>query len=634
MPRLSSRARAARFGPFTVDLRTGELLKNGRRIRLQVKPFRILAALLEAPGELVSREELRRRLWPDDTFVNFDHSLGNALNRLREVLNDSAESPRYIETLPKRGFRLIVPVAVEEEPEQEPETPSAPALKEKAQAVAPRKWGSRRSKLIIAALSFAAAVILAAVTWRTLRERVPTRALLVVLPFENLSGDSTQELFCAGMTEEMIAQLGRLDPTQLGVIGRLSAMQYKGRSSGVEQIGKELNVDYVLESSVRLQEGGRVRITVRLVKVRDQVQLWTQSYDRPTDDILEVQTDVAMGVARAIRMRLANQQPSRLGYEQHVNPEAREAYLRGRHFLDKFSYDGLGHSIRYFNLALEKEPDYALAQSWQAASHALLGHFAVLRPSEAYPKCKEFAGKAIQNAPQLAEPHTQLGLCTMFYDYDWATAERELKTALQLDPNSPLAHYGYSTYLLARGQFSEALAEIEQARALDPLSLIVNSDLAWFHFAAGRYPQAEAQLKKTLELDPNFPVAHLYLGDLYQHMGREAEAFEELVELTRLTGGAERIPMLRRAFSTNGMIGVRRQDLIRLQHTERNTYVPAYWLALAHANLGEKDRALEALELAYAERHWMMTLLKVDPRLNAMRSEQRFQELLKKVGLN
>lgn len=620
MPDLPSRAAAARFGPYAVDLRTGELLKDGRRIRLPEKPFQILATLLENPGELVSREELRRRLWPDDTFVDFDHALGNALNRLRQALNDSAESPRYIETLPKRGFRLIVPAELRP-------APSEPGAKAQALPRSPRIW----KVAIVSAVGVT--LIVAVIAWRQFAVVSPGRALLVVLPFENLSGDANQEIFCDGMTEEMIAQLGKLDPGQLAVIGRLSAMQYKGRAKGIPQIGNELGVDYVLEGSVR-RERDRQRITVRLLRVRDQVQLWSQNYEREADNLLAVQTDVALGVARAIRMRLTPQQRALLATEQPVSAEAREAYLRGRHFFDKFSSDGLGRAIKHLNLALEKEPNYALAQSWLAASYALLGHFGVVRPQEAYGRCRELAAKGIENGPALAEPHTEMGLCTMFIEHDWVAAERELKTAIQLNPNSPLAHYGYYAYLLARGNFDDALAEIEHARALDPLSLIINCDLGWLHFAARRYPQAEAQLKKTLELDPSFPVAYLYLNDLYERMGRDDQAFDATLELTRLTGGAAQIPDLRRAFLNDGLKGVRRHSLQQMKQQAQSHYIPPQWIALAHISLGEKDQALAALEQAYDERQWSITLLKIDPRLDSLRGDPRFEELLKKTKLN
>lgn len=569
-----------RFGPFEADLHAGELRRQGLRIKLQEQPFQILAMLLERPGNVVTREELQKKLWPTDTFVDFDHGLGSAINKLRQALGDSAENPRYIETLPKRGFRFI------------------------------------------------------AVVERGTRGAPQGKVMLVVLPFENLSRDPEQEFFSDGMTEEMITQLGGLEPQRLGVIARASAMQYKHSTKSAAQIGGELGVDYLLEGSAR-RAGGRVRITAQLIQVRDETHVWAESYEGDLRDILKLQREVAAAVAREIQLKLTPQQQARLGQTRPVNPEAHEAYLKGCFFWNKFTVEGLLRSQEYFKEAIDKDREYAPAYAGLATSYALQGNLSVLPPQEAYPKSKAAAARAIQLDETVSLAHSALGWPTMFYDRDWAGAEREFKRAIEINPSNAGAHQGHAFCFVVREQFDQALVEIQRAREFDPLSLIINSDVGFVEVFARQYDQALKQLQRTLEMDPNFPPTHSVLSYVYEAKGlfREANA-EDLKAGDFLRRNSSWVAEIQKAYDTSGWKGSWRKRLeLMLAAQAKGEHIPPYWLAMTYIRLGERQKALGWLEQAVEERFYLVVFLKVDPQFDSLRDEPRFHALLRRIGL-
>jgi TolB-like protein len=563
------------FGVFHVDLRAGELSKNGVKVRLQEQPFQILALLLEHAGEVVSREELRQRLWPADTFVDFDHSLGTAINKIREALGDSADNPRFVETLARRGYRFIAPVS-----------------------------------------------------------RPTGKVMLAVLPFDNLSGDPEQEYFSDGLTEEMIAQLGNLDPQRLGVIARATAMQYKHTNKGAKQIGQELGVDYLLEGSVR-REAGRARVTAQLVQVADQTHVWAQSYERDLRDILVLQRDVAGAIAQQIRLTLNADTRARLASTRPVDPEAHEAYLKGLYFWNKFSIPALNKSLEYFQQAIDKDPGYAQGYAGLAASYGILGNFGVLPPREAYPKAKAAAKKALEIDEGLSEAHSQLGWETLFYERDWTGAEREFRRAIELNPSNAIARDGLAMYLAALGRLDGAVAEIRRARDLDPLSLVINGDLGMILFFARQYDQALDHLQKTREMDPSFPPTYLHMGHAYEAKGMPEEAYQMYLKSITLSGGSQKFrAALEQAHAEGGWRGAWQKaiDLVR-QLQARGEYPDAYGVAERYMSLGDKNQALDWLLKAADERTFMVVFAKVDPRFDGLRSEPRFAELLRRIGL-
>lgn len=623
--------RFVRFGKFELDLRTAELQTNGTRIHLQEKPFQILVALLEQPGEMVTREELTRRLWPAGTFVDFDLSLNKAVNRLREVLQDSAEQPRYIETLPRKGYRFIGPLGVA--------AVAIPSGAHQAPSATHPETSSKRWPFSAKALT-AAGVFALALFGFVLAKRVspgqssPPHHIgsLAVLPLENLSGDPSQEYIADGMTDQLITDLGKLP--SLRVISRTSVMQYQNVHKPLPQIARELKVDAVVEGTAS-RSASQVRITAQLIEAATDRHLWAQSYEGDVRDVLGLQSQVARAIADEIRVNLTPQQQASLKTGKVVDPEAYEDYLKGRYFWNKRTEAGLDKSLEYFQRAIRKDPDYALAYAGLADSYTMLaaGEYAVLSPAEAVPKAKAAAEKALQLDNALAEAHSTLGYLKWSFDWDWQRAESEYQQAIALNPSYATAHHWYSIYLVEVGHFDEAVAEIRKAEALDPLSLIINADDGWILYNARRYDEAIQEVSRALELDPTFASAHWTLGLAYGGKGMSRKAIAEFQKAVKLSGGGTvSLAALGREYAAQGERQKALAILQRLNEQSKYRYVLPDGPAYIYTALGDHDRALELLAQAYSQHTDAMTLLKVEPRFDALRSDPRFMELLRRLS--
>ena len=625
------------FGSFEVDVASGELRRQGLKIRLQDQPFRLLVLLLDRAGDVVTREEVREKLWPADTYVDFDHSLNTAVRKLREALGDSAESPRYVETLARRGYRFIAPVAPRgSAPVAHPA--DADVVSVLPSPAARLSTSARRLLMLAIVVAICAAALVA--YWVVPRQGPTTqsarRLTLAVLPFDNLSGDADQEYLSDGLTEEMITQLGRLEPDRLRVLARSSTWKYKQAERDIGRIRRELGADYVLEGSLRLA-GERVRVTAELVQVDDQSQVWTATYDRDLGDVLIVQSEVAEAVARTIAVTLTPDAQARLARDRPVHADAYQDYLRGRFFLNRRTEAALRQALRYFHKAIAADPGYASAYSGLADCYWLLGATSVvggLPPRQAMPEAKAAALKALQIDGTLAEAHASLAEVNLLYDWDLAASEKEFRRALELDPNYTAAHHWYSHCLLALGRTEESLAESKRALELEPLSLVVGTHLGWHYLYARQYDQAIEQFRKTLELDPAFPQGQRSAAWAYLQKGMHSEAIAALrAALNSLGRDPEIEGELGYALGVAGRRAEALAMLEGLRHLSATRYVSPYSVALVHAGLGDRDQALAWLDKAYAERSDYMPYLNLEPMLDGLRSDPRFAALVARVGL-
>lgn len=621
-----------RFGVFEANLPARELRKHGIRIKLRGQPFEILAILLEKPGEIVTREVMQKRLWPADTFVDFEHSLNSAVKKLRQALGDSPENSRYIETIPRVGYRFVAPIQVIQEA-----SPQTDTTKREIQASPP---ASSMSKWAIVLTLSLAAVVLAGAFWGVRRfwprPAVPSgRIMLAVLPFENLTGDAGQEYFSDGLTEEMIAQLGRLDPERLGVIARTSVMHYKNNQEQSEQIGHELGVEYVLEGSVR-RDSDKVRISAQLIQVKDQTHLWARQYDRELTSLLALQGEIAQEIADEIELTLGGRKRIAADPKPATSPSSYEAYdlyLKGRYFWNKRTAQGFQQAIQNFQQAITKDPNYARAYAGLADTFALMSTWNFVPQSEFMPKARAAALRALQMDESLAEAHTSLALIAESYDYDWQTAEKEFRRAMQLDPGYATAHQWYAECLSWQGRFEEALAESERARQLDPLSVIIARDRGSILYFSRQYERAIEQFRAVREMDPDFPRSSGLIV-AYVQKAQFADALAEVGKQRTDRDSAWYWSSLAYIYDHSGQQAQARRALARLEylarHSQRDVAPP---LLFAYVGTDRKNEAVALLQKAYSEHSTAIVPIKVDPMYDPLRSDPRFQELLRRVGL-
>jgi TolB-like protein/DNA-binding winged helix-turn-helix (wHTH) protein/Flp pilus assembly protein TadD len=654
-----------RFGPFEAKTYVQELSKNGTKVKLRGQPFLILEVLLERAGEVVTREEIRQKLWPADTFVDFEHGLNTSIKKLRQVLCDSATEPRYIETLPRLGYRFIAPVeTVVESSAMKAAGGSGevPAVRESGGV--PPAAGSEVVRVFVAGehgrgrprLHFlvSATVVLAGVTlflgvsrtrewffglFRSTKNAAvaaassakPPRSI-AVLPLQNLSNNPAEDYFADGMTDELTTDLAQFG--SLRVISRTSAMHYKGASKTAPEIGHELGVDTLIEGTVQ-RVGNRVRIRVQLIDSASDRHLWARSYDHELKDVLVLQSSAARDIAEEVQGKVALPQvDARSINQQPVQPEAYEAYLKGRYFWNKRTEDGLKKSIEYFEQAISQDPKFAAAYAGLADSYSILGSD-VLPARVASSKAHTAANKALELDPTIAEGHAELGLVAFYYDWDWARAEQEFRRAIQLNQNYATAHQWYSYYLAAMGRFPEALEEARHAQQIDPLSLSINTTLAGRYRDLRQYAQAIDLSQRTLEMDSNFVPAHISLGAAYEEQSIWPQAiseYQKAVDLSQNSPAA--LSSLGTAYGYSGNREAARKVIGRLQEASMHHYVSAFDMATVFAGIGDRDGAFHWLEKGYTQRESQMAFISITRRLDPLRSDPRFTQLLQRMGLS
>lgn len=615
------RPRVFGFGVFELDLHTGELRRRGVKVPLQEQPLRLLGLLLENAGELVSREEIQTQLWPDDAYGDLDHRLNNAVNKIRIALGDSAENPRFLETIKRRGYRFTGPVNELRSVAEETSSARPP----------------RRSRLLKAAAALILALAGGLALWLSTgapSQPSPDKIMLAVLPVKNIGGDPTEDYLADGLTEEVILQLGRLSSSKLGVIARTSVMPYKTTEKGIRRIGEELGVNYILEGSVR-RESDQLRITIQLVRVDDQTPLWAESYNRTLEDVFSVQRDVAERASASLALAVlppANGRPEAPTRSQ----AAHHAYVKAQHFRDQGTEQGYYRAIEHFQLALAEDPLYARAYAGLASCQCLLaGHgLEILSPVETMPKAREFANRALELDSELAEAQAVLGMVRLKYEWDFAGAEESFQRALELNPSYAQAHFWYSLYLEAMGRSEEAVLQARRALELDPISKGAVANLAMQLVNAGRFEEASAEIAEALELHPGFWGTYWVLGKLHMNQRDYTEAttaFQNAVDLSERNSVS--LTSLASAYALAGRRSEAEALLQELQVLAKKRYLSPALVAGIYAGLGEKDEAFRLLEEAFRLRSRYLVWLKVALEYEQLRSDPRFQELIARIGL-
>ncbi len=632
-----------RFGVFEVDLRRAELRKQGMKVKLCGQPFQILAVLLEHPGELVTREEIRGKLWAGDTFIDFEHSVNSSVQRLREALGDAAEHPRYIETLPRHGYRFIAAV--------EPVAP-VPSLatggggEVRFQVRADRTFGlqepetpPRRKWWLVVASAAVIVALMALLVVRNvggLRERVlqavgaarePPLQIqsIAVLPFDNLSHDPEQEYFADGMTEELITNLGKI--SALRVISRTSVMRYKKTNKPLPEIARELNVDAVVEGTVQRSEN-RIRITANLLHAPTDRHLWAQTYEGDLGDVLALQSAVAQAVAREIKVAISPAESRGLARVRPVNPTAYELYLKGRYHCYKWTPEDFRKAIEYFQKAIDADPGWAKPYAGLATSYGWLWTEGAVPPQEALPRFNAALQTALAIDATDPEVRYALAASAFYYRWDWEEADREFQEALALDPNLVEARFEYAWFLSAMGRFPAAVAEAQRAVERDPLSVSANVALGDVLFVAHQDDRAIAQLRRTSELEPNDSRAHRFLAGIYEQKQMYGEAIAELQKVVKLGGAPPEKPTgLQHAYQQSGPEGYWMWQL-----SEAKRHNAPYEIALVYARLGNAGQAVAWLEKAYQQHYCYMVQLKTLRRWDSVRPDPRFQAVLRRMN--
>ena len=647
--------RTALFGPYALDLRSGELRKFGTKVKMGEQAFQILRLLLETPGEMVTREDLRTKLWATDTFVDFDHGLNSAVQRLRDCLSDSAGKPQWVETIPRRGYRFIGQVEWSDEslPSEIRSRPGNGGVQvessdSQGQAfvglepsdASRTTWGFNRRIALLAVVVLISLLAVLPIVRRIQGASAAKRALpiksLAVPPLANFSGDPNQEYFVDGMTDKLITNLAQL--SSLRVVSRTSIMQYKNNRKPLRQIARELQVDAVVEGSV-VRSGDQVRITAQLIDARDDHHLWAQSYDRDLRDILQLQGAVAGDIAEKVSSNLLSdhaQPPS--SAVRSLNPAAYDDYLKGRYYSQRLTNADLIKGIGYLERSIQQDPNYAPAYTDLAIAYAGLGSwFGWSPPGKAYPKAKAAALRALALDPNLAEAHTVLGWLYEEWEWNWAGAEKELQRAVELNPNSSLAHSRYAIYLVTTGQSANAESETKRTLELDPLSPLHRSTAAYVFTCVRQYDRAIQEARRAIEIDPTFADAHVNLAAALGAKGLYQEAFPEWLQYLNLSGDgelAQQLTVAAKEVSGSSDPGWKfgQITLRYFQKKSRTRYVSPLFIAGSYLNLGDKNHALEWLDKAYQERSPVLFAIKVDPSWDSLRSDPRFDKLIRKIG--
>jgi len=577
-----------RFGSFEVDLDGGQVVKHGIRIGVREQSFQVLALLLRRPGKIVTRDEIRQKLWHDGVFVDFDKSLNTAVARLRQALGDSADHPRFIETLPKRGYRFVAPVSTTLEA-----TPAS----------------------------------------------LPNRGRLLVLPFINLNGDPEQDYFCDAITDEVITELAAIAPEDLAVIARTTAMHYKGSHKDVGRIGRELAIDYVLEGGVRASSG-RIGINVQLIQVHDQAHVFAKKYETELRDVFEVESTIAQAVAARIGVNFSEDKGHAGGAARRtpklaVDVAAYDAYMRGRSLLGSWTAEGLARAKQFFEIAISREQQFALAHDGLAETYAWLGFNGFIRPKDGFSAAVFSALRAIEIDPGLAQTHALLGMLRSQLDYNWAEVDREMALALELDPGSPVVRFRYAASgLLPHGRMDEAIAEVQRALESDPLSLFMRAWLAQYFILMRQYDRTIEECQKIISLDPGYFFSYLALGEVLCERGLYSDAISQLRKAASRSGNAPLVlGYLGMALARSGDFVSARSVLADLYDAASQLYIPPTSLGTIHLGLGEIDKVFTCLERAIDDRDPIIIPIKTDPSLDPLRADPRFAALLRKMNL-
>lgn len=608
------------FGEFHLDIETGELLRNGVLVHLPHQPSQVLALLGRRQGRLVTREELRREIWGNDTFVDFEQGLNHCINQIRTALGDEAGQSRFIQTLPRRGYRFAAPVESVPGGAETAGPPAAPQPK-----AAGLRWWWILSVLLLVLVGVAALFTSDEGGLRNILAigvSSPRIGSIAVLPLENLSGNPDQEYFADGMTEELVTALGKIGSFR--VISRTSVMRYKRTQKPIPQIARELNVDAVIEGTVT-QAGGRARITTNLLHGPTDRHLWAESYERDLGDVIAMQRDVARDVARQVRSSVSMEQPARFAPARRLNPEAYELYLKGQFHYYRWSAPEFAKAISYFERAAAVDPNYAQAYLGLAKTYGWQWMKGVLPPEIAYRKFSAALKRALEIDNALPEGHYVQAVSAWFFYWNWAQAESAFQRALALNPNFEEARFEYAWFLASMGRHDEAVAHARRAVEGDPLSYEANIALGSVYQFARRFDEALVQCGKTIALEPNNPLGYEFLAAAYNKLGLYDEAVRAFLQEMALSGvGREVIVGADDAYRAGGREGYLRWRLVRAKHP--------YQMAAFQAQLGMKDDAFRNLERCYREHWWAMVQLYQDPKWDPLRPDPRFQDLLRRMN--
>jgi TolB-like protein/DNA-binding winged helix-turn-helix (wHTH) protein/Flp pilus assembly protein TadD len=641
-----------RFGVFELDVKAEELRKAGTPVKLQPQPFRVLLVLVRSAGEVVTREAIRQEIWGNDTFVDFDQSLNFCIKQIRNVLGDEADVPRYVQTVHRRGYKFIAPVtsprttveigASAEGPLTESGrvpiatvVTSAPVENVPAAVHVPAR--RHISMGLLVGMWVVAAAIGAGLYWYLVDRSTPFprgKARLLVLPFENLSGDPEQAYLADGVTEEISAQLGTLNPAKLGVIARTAAMRYRANPKTLAQTRKELGVDYVLEGSLR-RSGDRVRVTTQLIKMSDETHIWAQSYDGEFSRLIALQKQVAHDVARQLSMVVPELQQT--DPESLIDPEAHDEYLRGRYLFLQTDVDSRLRGCTHFENAIKKDANYALAYVGTAWCYEALNSLAVASPQESMGKAHAAIRKALELDPNLPEAHAMLGLIYLTYDFDWAAADKELRMAIKLNPNYADAYRYYGTYLRNTGRANEALTYLERAKELDPASSANHVRIGWTYGFMHDWKNALPRFEAARVLDPKSPMPVIGIWISYEQLKNYDKAVEAWADALHLMNQDENAVFATRMYHEQGYmeakLAVIKRQIDRMLKDDGKPSFRSFDVAALYADMGDRDNAIRWMERAYTERNRDLYEIKVNPRFDSLRNDPRFQDLLRRMNL-
>jgi TolB-like protein/DNA-binding winged helix-turn-helix (wHTH) protein/Flp pilus assembly protein TadD len=640
MPEETQDVAVRRFGVFEINLHSGELRKNGMRLRLSGQPFQVLALLVEHAGEVVTREELHSQLWPN-TFVDFDHGLNNTVARIREVLDDSSDTPRYVQTIARRGYRFIAPLAdarpaivslaTAESKISPPHEITGPGATGPSDGAAEKRFLSTRLTVLLTGAAVIASFAVGFVLYRSTVKSTGRLAIksLAVLPLKNLSGDANQEYLADGITEEVIGKLASLSGVR--VISRTSSMHFKETKLVTPEIAKALGVDALVEGSV-IRDDNHIRVHAQLIRGASDEHFWSETYDREIGDVLRLESEVAQSIAERVEITVTGHEQARLATARHISPEVYETYLKGKLGLHNTSAD-MKQTREYFEEAIRKDPTFAPAYVGLARTHYDMGTLlGVAPPGQTRPKAIAAARKALELDPDIAEAHALIAEAYQ-QQWQWADAEKEYERALNLKPNDAAANMGFAKWLAVQGRIDEAIAWARRGRVLDPLG-VAGVESGWVLFCARRYDEAIREMKGMLTVRPDLGKARWYLGFALIAKGQPEQAVIELEKLAAITnrspGSLEELAM---AYGFAGRRAEALRVIDELKRRGKESYVPAAALIDPYLGLHDYDAALAGFERAYQEQSNILQWVKVQPFFDPLRGNPRFEDLVRRVSL-